>query len=92
MQCTIAKDQDLSKKHEATESLSDLNCLQKNKEKIQKKTKKTGDLRYIDQNEQDKAYFQHNMAYRDSKDLPRRTVSDNVLHDKALNVAKISKT
>ena len=28
------------------------------------------------------------MAYRDFKDLPRRTASDKVLHDKAFNIAK----
>ena len=31
------------------------------------------------------------MAYRDFKDLPRRTISNKVLHDKTLNVAKNSK-
>ena len=30
----------------------------------------------IDQNELDKACFQHNMAYGDFKDLNRRTVAD----------------
>ena len=28
------------------------------------------------------------MAQRDFKDLPRKTVSDKVLHDKAFNIAK----
>ena len=28
------------------------------------------------------------MAYRDFKDLPRRTTSDKELHDKAFNIAK----
>ena len=57
------------------------------KERIQK-FKETGDARYIYQNELDKACFQHNMAYGDFKDLPRRTASDKVLHDKAINIAK----
>ena len=35
--------------------------------------------------------FQHDMASGDFKDLPRRTASDKVLHDKAFNVSKISK-
>ena len=35
-----------------------------------------------------KACFQHDMAYTDFKDLPRRTVSDKVLSYKAFNVAK----
>ena len=28
------------------------------------------------------------MAYRDFKDLTRRMVSDKILHDKAINIAK----
>ena len=28
------------------------------------------------------------MAYGDFKDLPRRTVSDKILHDKAFDIAK----
>ena len=28
------------------------------------------------------------MAYGDSKDLPRRTTTDKVLHDKAFDIAK----
>ena len=35
--------------------------------------------------------FQHDMASGDFKDLPRRTASDKVLHDKTFNVSKISK-
>ena len=59
----------------------------KNKERIQK-NKETGDSRYSYQNELDKACFQHDMAYGDFKDLTRRTVSDKILHNKAVNVAK----
>ena len=47
----------------------------KNKERIQK-FKETGDTSYIYKNELDKACFQHDMAYRDFKDLKRRTASD----------------
>ena len=61
--------------------------LQKNKERIQK-FKQTGDSRYIYRNELDKACFQHDMAYGDFKDLKRRTAADNVLRDKAFNIAK----
>ena len=50
--------------------------------------KETGDSRYIYQNELDKTRFQHDVAYRDFKDLPRRTASDEVLRDKAFNIAK----
>ena len=59
----------------------------KNKGRIQK-FKQTGDSRYIYRNEFDKACFQHDMAYRDFKDLKRRTSADNVLKDKAFNIAK----
>ena len=57
------------------------------KERI-KKFKETGDLRYIYQNELDKAYFQNDMAYGDLKDLNRRAFSDKVLLDKGFNIAK----
>ena len=59
----------------------------KNKKRIQK-FKETGDTSYIYKNELDKAYFQHGMAYRDFKDLKRRTASDKILRDKVFNVAK----
>ena len=59
----------------------------KNKERIQK-SKETGDTNYIYKNELDKAYFQHDMAYGDFKDLGRRTASDKTLWDKAFNFAK----
>ena len=35
-----------------------------------------------------KACFQHDMAYGDFKDLPRRTASNKVLLYKAFNIAK----
>ena len=59
----------------------------KNKERIQE-LEKTGDSRYIYQNELDKACFQRDMAYGDFKDSTKRTVSDKILRDKAFNVAK----
>ena len=59
----------------------------KNKERIQK-FKETEDASYISKNELDKGCFQYDMAYGDFKDIVRRTVSDNVLRDKAFNVAK----
>ena len=59
----------------------------KNKERIQE-LEKTGDSRYIYQNELDKACFERDMAYGDFKDSTKRTVSDKTLHDKAFNVAK----
>ena len=52
------------------------------------KIKETGDSRYIYPNKLDKDYFEHDMAYGVFKDLPRRTTSDKVLHNKAFNFAK----
>ena len=59
----------------------------KNKERIQK-FKQTGDTSYIYKNELDKACFQHDTAYEDFKDLASRTASDNILRNKAFNIAK----
>ena len=58
--------------------------LQKNKERIWK-YKEEEDLRYIYQNELDKAYFQLDISL---KELTRRTASDKILHNKAFNIAK----
>ena len=49
---------------------------------------KTWDTNYIYKNELDKAWFQHDMAYSDFKDLVKRTASDKVLRDKAFSIAK----
>ena len=59
----------------------------KNKERIQK-FKETGASKYIYLNKLDKACFQHDMAYGDFKDLPRRTAADKALCDKAFNITK----
>ena len=64
--------------------------LQKIKERTQK-IKKTGDSRYIYQNELDKSCFQHDMAYGDLEDLTRRTASDKILLNKAFNIVQNSK-
>ena len=64
--------------------------LTKNKE-ITQKFKETGGSRCIYQNELDKACFQHVMAYRDCMDFPRGRPFDNLLLDKAFDIAKISK-
>ena len=53
-----------------------------------KRKKKKGDSRYIYQNKLDKTCFQHDLAYRNFKDLPRRAASDKVLCDEAYNIAK----
>ena len=62
----------------------------KNKERIQK-FKETGDTNYIYKNELDKVCFQHDMAYGDFKDLPKRTAADKVLRDKAFKIASDEK-
>ena len=58
----------------------------KNKERIQK-FKETGEMN-IYRNELDKTCFQHDIAYRDFKDLARRAAADKVLRYKAFNIAK----
>ena len=52
-----------------------------------KKFTQTGDTRYIYRNELNKAFFQHNCAYADHKDLINRTKSDKVLRDTAYDIA-----
>ena len=42
---------------------------------------RTGNTNFIYKNELDKAFFQHDMAYDKSKDLTKRTQSDEVLKD-----------
>ena len=59
----------------------------KNKERIQN-FKEAGDTDYIYKNELGEACFQNDTAYRDFKDLARRTASGKVLRDKAFNIAK----
>ena len=58
----------------------------KNKERIEK-LMQTVNTDFIYRNELDKACFQHDMAYRKSKDLIRRTQSDKVLKNKAFEIA-----
>ena len=45
----------------------------KNKQRIQK-FMETGDTKYIYRNELEKATFQHDMVYRDFKDLKKNTI------------------
>ena len=59
----------------------------KHKQRIQK-FKETGDTNYIYKNELDKAYFAHDAAYSDSKDLTKRTAADKILRNRAFNIAK----
>ena len=57
------------------------------KERIEKFIQ-TRNTDFIYKNELDKACFQHDMAYGDSKDLAKRTQSDKVLRDKAFKIAR----
>ena len=56
------------------------------KERIQKIIQ-TGNKNFIYKNELDKACFQYDMAYGETKDLAKRTQSDKVLRDKAFKIA-----
>ena len=73
----LAADKYLPKMHLRQPGFMQNACGQftKNKERIQKFRGK-GHSRYIYQNELDKACFQHDMVYGDSKYLTRRTDSD----------------
>ena len=51
-----------------------------------KNKKKIENSRYIYQSELDIVCFQHDIAYEDFKDLPRRTTSDKALCDKAYKI------
>ena len=55
---------------------------------ILKKFKEAGASRKIYQNKLEKACFGHDRAYGDFKHLSRRTFADEVLCDKAFNIAK----
>ena len=58
----------------------------KHRERIQK-SKETGNLKHINQNELDEAIFAHDAAYSDSKDLAKRTVSCRILKDRVYEIA-----
>ena len=45
-------------------------------------------MKYLYKNELDKVCFQHDMAYGCFKNLARRKASDEVLRDKAFNIAQ----
>ena len=57
------------------------------KTRIQK-IRETADSRCIYQSELDKICFRYDTAYRNLKDLPRRTAVYRALRDKAFNIAK----
>ena len=56
-----------------------------------KKIKEKGNSQSIYQNKLNQVCFQHDMAYRDLKDLTRRTAFNKALCDKGFNIAKTPK-
>ena len=62
----------------------------KHRERIQK-FRETGNFTYVYKNELDKSCFAHDGAYSDSKDLAKRTVSDEILKDKTYKTARYPK-
>ena len=52
------------------------------------KFKETGDTNYVFKNELDNASFVQDAAYSDSKDLPKRTIADKNLKNRAFDIAK----
>ena len=56
------------------------------RERIQK-FRQTGNLKHLYRIELDKACFAHDAAYSDGIDLAKRTISDNILKDKAYEIA-----
>ena len=46
---------------------------------------------YVYQNELDKVCFQHDMAYENFKDLPKRTIANKVSCNKVVDIAKSPK-
>ena len=61
-------------------------CWPFTKNKEHKNLKESGHSRHIYQNKLDKGHFQHDVAYGDFKDLPKRTASDKLLNGLALMV------
>ena len=53
---------------------------------VHEKFMQTGNTNFIYKNEPDKACFQHDLVYGQSKDLAKRTQSDKVLRNKAFTI------
>ena len=47
------------------------------------KLRKTGNFKHLYRNKLEKAYFAHDAAYSDSKELAKGTISDRILKDNA---------
>ena len=52
------------------------------------KNLETGTLKHLYRNELEKTCFAHDSAYSYSKDLPKRTISDTILKDRAYEIAR----
>ena len=61
-------------------------CWPFTKNKEHKNLKESGHSRHIYQNKLDKGHFQHDVAYGDFKDLPKRTASAKLSNGLALMV------
>ena len=59
-------------------------------ERIQK-FRETGNLKHLYRNELDKACFVHHVAYSDSKDLAKKTISNKILKERAYKIARNQK-
>ena len=59
----------------------------KHRERIQK-FRETGNLKNLYRNELDKACFTNDAAYSDSKHLDKRTIADEILKDRAYEIAR----
>ena len=59
----------------------------KHHEKIQK-FRETCNWKDLYRNELDRACFAHDVAYSDSKDLTKRTISDKILKSRAYEIAR----
>ena len=59
--------------------------LNKHREGIEK-FRKTEDLKNLYRNQLEKAFLTHDAAYSNSKDLAKRTISDNILKDRAYEI------
>ena len=62
----------------------------KHRERIQK-FRETSYLKHICQNKRDETCSAHDGAYSDSKDLPKRTISEKILKYRAYEIARIPK-
>ena len=53
------------------------------------KFRETSNLKHFFRKELDKAYFDNDPAYSDSKGLPKKTISDKILKDRVYGIARI---